>query len=416
MSRLPHWAVFTDNNSRKGEFISSLMDGEPPEDFKPFAGKEGALFSKSAVDHFLEEEARHDQHILSGPDQQELRTMSSGERKKALLNFLLNKQPDYLIIVNPFDNLDSDSARSLADLLTELSAELPLIQVLSRRSDMLPFASHQAFLEGDRLVKIENQEYGASTGVKPAAQSKRRIPPPPARSDLEKELLVRFNKVSVAYGKKPVLNNICWEIRKGEYWQLSGKNGSGKSTLLSMINGDNPKAYGEDIELFGYQKGSGETVWDLKEHTGYFSPAMVDRFRGYHSLENMIISGLTDSIGLYTQPSAAQQQLAREWLKFLELESHKDDYFHECSEGVQRLVMCARAMVKHPPLLILDEPTAGLDDQSAELLVRLVNTMAQQSSTAIIYVSHRKEEGLRPEKIFELTMTPAGSTGKVILP
>ncbi|NNF18867.1 MAG: ABC transporter, partial [Flavobacteriaceae bacterium] len=121
MSRLAHWAVFTDNNSRRGEFIASLLEGNPPEGFESFSKKEGALFSKSALDRFLEEEARHDQHILTDPEQQELKTMSSGERKKALLTYLLQKEPDYLILVNPFDNLDAASVNSLEKLLTELS-------------------------------------------------------------------------------------------------------------------------------------------------------------------------------------------------------------------------------------------------------------------------------------------------------
>ncbi|MDC6352399.1 ATP-binding cassette domain-containing protein [Zeaxanthinibacter sp. PT1] len=415
MSRLAHWAVFTDNDSRRGEFITSLLEGNAPKDFEPFGRKAGALYSKSALDRFLEEEARHDQHILTDPEQQELKTMSSGERKKALLTYLLKKEPDYLILVNPFDNLDAPSVNSLEKLLTELSDRIPIIQILSRRSDMLPFASRLAYLNGGELVEIDKNESEPSQDPG-KAQLADNIPPPPGEAGFDQGLLVRFTRVSVAYGDRTILKDINWEIRKGEYWQLRGENGSGKSTLLSMISGDNPKAYGQDLHLFGHQKGSGETVWDLKHHIGYFSPAMIDRFRGYHSLENMIISGLTDSIGLYTQPTATQQELARDWLRFLRLDPYSQHYFHEISEGVQRLVMCARAMVKHPPLLILDEPTAGLDDDSAALVVSLVNAMARQSRTAIIYVSHREEHGLEPEKIFQLNTRPQGSVGEVIVP
>lgn len=141
---------------------------------------------------------------------------------------------------------------------------------------------------------------------------------------------------------------------------------------------------------------------------------MTDSFRGYHSLENMLISGLTDSIGLYLRPTEIQGRIAREWLKLLGLENLKDTYFHDLSEGLKRLVMCARAMVKHPPLLILDEPTAGLDDKSASLLVALVNKFAMESRTAIVFVSHRTEPGLTPHAVFQLEMTSKGSVGRVL--
>ena len=140
---------------------------------------------------------------------------------------------------------------------------------------------------------------------------------------------------------------------------------------------------------------------------------MVDRFRGYHTLEQMIISGLYDSIGLYTKPSETEIHKATEWLGLLGLKNGKHRYFHELSIGAKRLVMTARALIKHPPLLILDEPTVGLDDAAATFFVELINTYAQGSDSAIIYVSHRNEPNLRPEKRFELQPSAAGSLGVI---
>ena len=218
----------------------------------------------------------------------------------------------------------------------------------------------------------------------------------------------------MAYGEKAVLHNINWDIKAGEYWELAGKNGSGKTTILSMITGDNPKGYGQEIFLFGTKKGSGESIWDIKKKIGYFTPAMIDRFRGYHSLENMLISGILDSIGLYVIPSAAQIRLAQQWLAMVGLDQKKDSYFHDLSLGHQRLIMCIRAMIKHPLLLILDEPTAGLDDSSASMVVSLVNKMAKESDTTIIFVSHRQEPGLNPQHVFHLTLSEQGSTGQIL--
>ena len=118
------------------------------------------------------------------------------------------------------------------------------------------------------------------------------------------ETLVELHSVSVKYGNKQVLSDINWTIRKGEFWQLTGPNGAGKSTLISMITGDNPKAYGQNMILFGRRKGSGETIWDIKRQIGYFTPIMIQQFSRSESVENMIISGLNDSVGLYTTESA----------------------------------------------------------------------------------------------------------------
>lgn len=179
-----------------------------------------------------------------------------------------------------------------------------------------------------------------------------------------------------------------------------------------MITGDNPKAYGQELFLFGRKKGSGESIWEIKKNIGYFTPAMVDRFRGYHSLENMLISGILDSIGLYVIPNEAQVRLAGQWLDLIGMGDSKDRYFHELNLGQQRLIMCVRAMIKHPLLLILDEPTAGLDDASASLIVELVNKMARESDCTVIFVSHRKEPGLDPQWVYELSMQEGGSTGR----
>ena len=181
-----------------------------------------------------------------------------------------------------------------------------------------------------------------------------------------------------------------------------------------MITGENPKGYGQELYIFGQKKGSGESVWDIKKNIGYFTPSMTDKFTGYHSVEFMIISGLTDSIGLYSRPTEAQLRIAKEWLLLLQMWPLKDTLYNNLTMGQKRLVMCARAMIKHPALLIFDEPTASLDDESALLFVALVNKFAKESESTIIFVSHRKEPGLTPDRIYELQLTDQGSLGTVV--
>ncbi|MBC2839757.1 ATP-binding cassette domain-containing protein [Robiginitalea sp. SC105] len=402
-----HTAIFTDNSSRKTAFSNAVLAGNPPAALSHLGGLRGACFSNERIAAFIEEEARHNRSELQPLPERELRTFSSGERKKALLEYLLEQSPEYLILDDPFDNLDRAYRGVLERRFAELSREMTLIQLVSRRADILPCMKKTAFLRGSTLVGYPDFKPESS----PPGPFSEEIPPPPNTLPDLPEVLVDFRAVSVSYGSHAVVRNIDWRIRQGEFWELRGPNGSGKTTLITLITGDNPKAYGQELYLFGSRKGSGESVWDIKEHIGYFTPAMADRFRGYHSLENMVISGLTDSIGLYQQPSDLQRSLANQWLRLLGMDSQRQVLFRDLTAGEQRLVFCARAMIKHPPLLILDEPTAGLDEKAASLVVSLIRKMALESRTAIVFVSHRSEPGLDANRTLILEKHPGGSTG-----
>ena len=408
-----HWTIFADNESDKESLFRLLLEsGDLPNGFKALQGLQGGLLSPSEIDRYIEEEERHDRKIITQGKKQHLQTMSSGERKKALLNYLLKQPLDYLILDNPLDNLDITSRAELLRLLEKLSKKMSIIQLVNRWEDKLPLKSISYALRNDELSQIQDLKT-ISIPSPIASVYKQAIPFPLEPISLSTTKLVSFSRISISYGNKAVLHEISWNLKPGEYWQLSGPNGSGKTTLLSLITGENPKAYGQDITLFGKRKGSGESVWEIKEKLGYFTPAMTDRFRGYHSLENMLISGLHDSIGLYVKPSPAEQRLAQEWITFRGIEALGKRYFHELSPGQQRLIMCVRAMIKHPPLLILDEPTTGLDDHSATMVVDLVNRMAEASKCCIVFVSHRKEPRLKPQYTLVLKPGKEGSKGVI---
>lgn len=360
----------------------------------------------------MDEEDRHGTQIITQGIEQPLRTMSSGEQKKALLHHLFQEDSDFIVLDNPFDNLDTDSQKMLANTLEDRSKQTIFVQIVSRKDDLLPFIQNFTSLNEDQLSihKNLNSIFQSINKVSFAGSIPSELKP----IGYQHDILIQLKNVTVKFGDKMVLQNINWSIKKGEFWQLVGKNGSGKTTILSMVTGENPKGYGQELFLFGKKKGSGESIWDIKKRIGYFTPAMTDKFTGYHTIENMLISGLNDSIGLYIKPTEAQLRLTKEWLKLIHMWEIKDVLFHDLSMGQKRLVMTTRAMIKHPLLLILDEPTAGLDDASAKLLVELVNKIAKESDTATIFVSHRKEPGLTSDFIYELQMKENGSRGNVI--
>lgn len=403
-----HWVIYLDNNSDKKGFINDFQHRRIPLALEEFKPKNGLLFSALTLDKLIEDEDRYDKKILSS-EHQKLETMSSGEQKRALLHYLLSEKPDYIILDNPFENLDFAFQEELKSILKKHAKDITFIQLASRKEDTLPFINNFGYLEKNDFLIIEDSALDESDI--PETFNFINIPASTTSFTNLKNTLIDFKDVSVSYGEKPILNNINWTVKKGDFWQLSGANGSGKSTMLSMIFGDNPKAYGQEIYLFGNKKGSGESVWDIKEKIGYYAPAMTLKFHGRQSVQHMLISGLTDSVGLYTIPTDVQKKIIDQWLNLLGLQDVKNKYFNALSMGQQRLVMTARAMVKRPPILILDEPTADMDSKSARLLVALVNKFANETDTAIIFVSHRQEKGLHPKKILKLIPGEHGSAG-----
>ena len=372
---------------------------------------EGEIFSNSVLQYFIEEEIRHDKMEVAMGHSSTLSFSSSGEQRKALLLHLIKKNPGYLIIDGLFESLDKDTRASILMTLENISTTTLLFQIFNRKDELLPFIETVYCIQDHGISGCYSPDDFKHLFAKHKEGFSGTIPPPIYGLIVPKGPLVKM--VSVFDGR-PILKNISWEINAGEFWQLSGPNGSGKSTLLAMITGDSAKGYGQNLELFGKRKGSGESVWDIKKMIGYFTPKMSSQFERQDSIEQMIVSGFFDSVGLYIQPSDRQLQIAQQWLKVIGMEKNKNQPFRLLSDGKQRMVLVARAMVKHPPLLILDEPCSGLDDEMAAKFTVLIAMIAAETNTAFIYVSHKEEEGLLPEKVFQLIPAFDGSTGRML--
>ncbi|MBI6117942.1 ATP-binding cassette domain-containing protein [Salegentibacter maritimus] len=412
--KIKHYGIPGTDVSLKGRWMQELLIGNAPAELQELQGKKGLLFSKVVLDKFIEEDAKHGNSVLVTCENRSLRTFSSGEKRKALLNYLLLQEPDFLVLDNAFDSLDKTSVKALRSSLERVSVETAIIQLFNRQEDLLPFICSILRVENQDITNLMSVSEFLEARGQTAFSAISTIPPAPNVFSEIPEVLVKMNEVSVSYKEKPILKNINWEIKKADFWQLIGPNGSGKTTLLSMIYGDNPKAYGVDLYLFGSKKGSGESVWEIKKKIGYFSPSLTELFTRRNSVLEMLISGLRDSIGLYQKPSDKEVRTAKAWIKVLGIESFSGAIFTGLSELQQRIVLIGRAMIKHPALLILDEPTNALDDKSALEIISLIKLIARESETAIIFVSHRKEKGLEPKKIYQLIPTENGSIGEIL--
>jgi molybdate transport system ATP-binding protein len=208
----------------------------------------------------------------------------------------------------------------------------------------------------------------------------------------ERPVLVRMRNVDVSYGDVQVLHGINWTVRRGDKWALLGPNGSGKTTLLSLILGDNPQAYVNDVTLFGRRRGSGENIWEIKQHIGWVAPELHLYYPRDLPCFDVVCSGFFDSVGLFRRPTAGQRQVARQWMERLDMWEHAQAPLAALSEGEQRIALVARALVKEPWLLIMDEPCQGLDAGNRQRVLRAVATVGHQPDATIIYVTHEADE------------------------
>jgi len=346
--------------------------------------------------------------LLSGPDDGERRslqnrlyrlfameplldkyviTLSSGELRKLQLIKTLLARPRTLILDNPFIGLDSDTRRQLKVLLRQLAAEqhLTLYLVLSRADDVPDYVT--------RTIRTTDEAEFMSAPA-PLSDEKRHalLTLPAHADDYCTDIVADLRRVSIRYGERTILHNLNWTIRNGERWALSGQNGSGKSTLLSLICADNPQAYACDITLFGRQRGSGESIWDIKKHIGYVSPEMHRSYQRNLPCLQVVASGLKDTVGLYTRANDEEKAVCRWWMWLFGIDTLADRPFLSLSSGEQRLVLLARAFVKDPELLILDEPLHGLDAQRQRLAKDIIDTFCQRRNKTLIMVTHYRQE------------------------
>ena len=312
--------------------------------------------------------------------------LSSGEHKKLQLVKALWLKPQLLIIDQPYTGLDSASRRNLNDLLDEVSAKGVQLILISNDADIELPASINRFAE----IKDGGLEcYSSREMISVLPERKfRKLPDFLKESPLySSENIAKLVDVSVSYGEKQVLKNINWEIKAGEKWLLQGPNGSGKSTLLSLLNGDHPQAYANTLYLFGNKRGSGESVWDIKQHIGLISPEFHWYFDASSTVWQSIASGYYDSVGLFQQLPYSKSVQVDELIEFFGLSENKNELLRTLPLGKQRLVLLARTIIKNPELLIFDEPCQGLDQQQTRHFNNLVNELCNNGMT-LIYVGH----------------------------
>jgi molybdate transport system ATP-binding protein len=308
------------------------------------------------------------------------------------------RQPTLLVLDEPFDGLDAAAYAELAHAIVHVAEHLPVLVVGTFGAQQLPFP-----LDNLREVLVIEQRVVAFRGTPQAwlaraeQQPSRPRPPPVELGSFYTALdpnvpLVQLKRGRVQWDDLVVFDNLDFTVRAGQHTLIEGPNGSGNSTLLEMISGDHPQAYSNDLYLFGRRRGSGETVWDIKKNIGLVSSKLHRDYRVGGSVEEVLLSGLFDSIGVYQTPEPSQRARARAWLSWLELGIAPGAAFRELSFGQQRFVLIARAAIKVPPLVVMDEPTSGLDPDNRERALELIASLCSQDKSTVLMVTHRDDE------------------------
>lgn len=333
----------------------------------------------------------HISHLL----QRRLTSLSNGETRRTLLTRSLLRRPKVLLLDNPFTGLDTVSRERLHTTLDRIAAEGTSLILVTTVRDLPASITHVLVLEDGRVT------YSGPKAGAPLAGEESHEPltnPERLREWLERPPVATFanaiamRQVTVSYGEKVVLNQLDWQVKRGEKWAVLGPNGSGKSTLLSLITADNPQAYRNDYDLFDRKRGQGESIWDIKRNIGFVSPELHLYFPREQPVWKVIASGLFDTAGLFRKLTDEQADRVDFALDLLQIQTLRLKRLADLSTGQQRWVLLARALVKNPPLLVLDEPCQGLDLMHTARFRDLVDELCESPERTLLYVSHYADE------------------------
>lgn len=380
----------------------SIFKRSPFETLSPVERKAFECQKQALIDLFgLDELLARKIHLLS-----------HGESRKVFLTRLLLRSPRLLILDDPYAGLDAEMRRRFQEAVHRILEEgkPPVLLVTSRVEDLPPAVTHLLVVENHQVIR-----QGKRQAIEPGLENARAPHPSetgqPTRAEQESSTkfaalveqyaarlsggvlpadgaLVEMKNVCVSYRQNQVLKNVTWSVRNGERWILSGANGAGKSTLLSLILADHPQAYVNEIRLFGRQRGSGESIWEIKKKIGWVSPELQIYYSQEAQALDVVGSGYFHSIGLYQSCSPEQRTISLDWMKALGIAALAEHPFANLSTGQQRLVLLARALVREPPLLILDEPCQGLDEPNRRAFVDIIDRLCARAPLTLIYVTH----------------------------
>ena len=341
-------------------------------------------------------------------------TLSYGERRLVLLARALAWAPKLLLLDELFNGLDRANRERVQHCLHALSgSSLPWVLTSHRTEDLPLAATHLCRLEGGiitlqtaltaraRRATVAGGLMADGAGRLQARPA--RVPVPAAAPELRgtaevrgaaqvrgvAEVLIALRRVSVWREGVPALRKLSLQIRRGECWVVHGPNGSGKSSFIQLLYGDLSAASGGSITRAGIA--SGVPLALFKRRVGLVTAELQLLQPRYLRVEELVASGLHASVGLDALPTDAQRLRANRALRRVGAVALATHTVRELSYGQLRRVLFARALVREPDMLLLDEPYAGVDARTRSRLRSLVRQVLESGVTVVISTHHRDE-------------------------
>lgn len=308
--------------------------------------------------------------------------LSSGQSRKYLIVKALLKSPKILLLDNPYVGLDKENRLLINNLIDELSRSIDIQFIIAGQYTELPKTVKHIINLGktpshdDPLIIPDCLlSYFNETSHWP-----------------EYSTVLELQDVTVSYADKAILNKLNWKILKGHKCSILGKNGSGKSTVIGLIAADHPQAYKNDVSLFGKRRSNRDSIWDIKKNIGLVSSELHAYFHDPGmSCFSIVKQGLYETIYNNAVFSKVQEQTIHALFQYFDLPNSKNKIFNQCSTGEQRLVLFLRALVKNPPLLLLDEPFQVLDSRQVSRAKYLLEEVLSAQHT-MIFITHFQHE------------------------
>jgi len=315
-----------------------------------------------------------------------LKHLSTGELRRACLARAWVRGLPFLILDEPYEGLDAQGVALLAGVLQTALAEGIDLAFLTQSAELAPKGI-------TRLWTLA------------PARAAQRAPVAFGPSPKGSHPVLEFRSVNAGYGDLAVLKNFSWTVRQGERWLVTGPNGSGKSTLLSLISGDHPQVFSNDVRIAGRRRGPELTLDDLRLEVALVSYAAHLRFRNLFRTTGLevLASGFAGTIGLWRDPTWSEVQACRALAAEWGLEEACSRLWEELSWGTQRLILLGRALVAGQKLLLLDEPCQGLDQPAQERFLSRVAMWVKNPQHTLVYVTHRQNE-VDASSFFRLTL------------
>jgi molybdate transport system ATP-binding protein len=333
--------------------------------------------------------------------------LSNGETRRLAIGAALMKNPRVLLMDQPMTGLDAKTRESFDVVIKQIIGSGIHLMMTTNSHEIPENISHVAVLGEKMIIKagprkdfdFRHEDGHGIAGIDQDILAQLLL----KNENIQNSPIIDLRNVRVKYGEKMILDQVNWTVLPDEKWVLKGENGKGKSTLISLIIGENPQAYANDIWLFGRKRGSGESIWDIKRNIGFVAPELSRFFPLNQTCLKVVLSGLFDTMGLFKKVTKEQEVLAINWLKLFGLQNLSQKLFKQVSLEEQRFVLLARALIKKPSLLVLDEASQGMDAYQRALFKSIIDQVCHITPLTLIYVSHYQEDiPDAVDKVFQL--------------